>query len=146
MTDDDRGVESHTETITVAHLATVDVKPDSLENPVNPNARGVLPVTILNTGDFDLSNVDAASLGLSATEGGAGAMAAHDGHFEDVDGDGDLDLMVHFENADIGLIADSTAVYLSGVMTDSVPLVGLDSVAPVGNGKGDRGNGNGRGR
>ncbi|MEA5385878.1 PKD domain-containing protein [Haloarculaceae archaeon H-GB11] len=150
VTDDDGGAATVTDSVTVTHVVAVDVKPDSTDDTVNPKAKGVLPVAILDTGDVDLSAVDVSSLRLSATEGGAGAAAAHGGHFEDVDGDGDLDLLVHFENADVGFTADSTDVYLSGVTTDGVPVVGSDSVTPVGNDRGGaangNGNGNGRGR
>lgn len=153
VTDDDGGVNTHTETTTVAHLAEVDVKPDSADNPVNPTVKGVLPVAILNTSNLDGSDIDVSSLRLTATEDGVGAPAAHGGHYEDVDDDGDLDLVIHFKNEDIGLDAETSTVYLSGSTADGIPVVGSDSVTPVGNeankGK-DKGNakdkGNDRGR
>ncbi len=42
----------------------VDIKPMSWPNPLNVNAKGVLPVAILGTADFDVSQVDPASVRL----------------------------------------------------------------------------------
>jgi hypothetical protein len=42
----------------------VDIRPESCPNPLNVNARGVLPVAILGTGTFDVSQVDPASVRL----------------------------------------------------------------------------------
>jgi PKD repeat protein len=133
-------------TIEVAHYAPVDVKPGSDDNPVNPKARGVLPVAILNTDDFDPTAVVVESLRLSATEGDSGASPAHGGHFEDVDGDGDDDLVVHFSSAGLGLDSETSTLYLRGEMVDGLSLVGSGDVTVVGTDKRTNGNGNGRGR
>ena len=42
----------------------IDIKPGSCPNPLNTNARGVLPVAILGAGDFDVSSIDPASVRL----------------------------------------------------------------------------------
>ena len=133
-------------TIEVAHYAPLDVKPGSDDNPVNPKSKGVLPVAILNTDDFDPTAVVVESLVLSVTESGDGASPAKGGQFEDVDGDGDDDLVVHFANADLDLDSETSILYLSGQMADGLSLVGSDEVTAVGNGKGNNSNGNGKGR
>jgi hypothetical protein len=64
---------------------SIDVKPGSFPNSVNPRSNGVVPVAILTTGSFDALTVDAATLRFS---GPAGAPIAHSSpHPEDVDGD-----------------------------------------------------------
>lgn len=42
----------------------VDIKPSSCPNPLNVKAKGVLPVAILGTGEFDATQVDPASVTL----------------------------------------------------------------------------------
>jgi hypothetical protein len=43
---------------------SVDIKPMSWPNPLNVNGKGVLPVAILGTADFDVSQVDPATVRL----------------------------------------------------------------------------------
>lgn len=42
----------------------LDIKPGSCPNPLNTRSRGVLPVAVLGTEDFDVSDVDLASIEL----------------------------------------------------------------------------------
>jgi hypothetical protein len=42
----------------------VDIKPTSCPNPLNVNSNGVLPVAILGTEDFDVTQIDPASVAL----------------------------------------------------------------------------------
>ncbi len=42
----------------------VDIKPQSCPNPLNVGSRGVLPVAILGTEDFDVTTIDPASIRL----------------------------------------------------------------------------------
>jgi hypothetical protein len=44
--------------------APVDIKPQSCPNPLNVKARGVLPVAILGTADFDVTKIDPDSIKL----------------------------------------------------------------------------------
>jgi len=39
-------------------LVHIDIKPESCPNPVNSNSRGLLPVAILGSADFDVSQID----------------------------------------------------------------------------------------
>jgi hypothetical protein len=52
--------------ITIAELpVSVDIKPQSCPNPVNANSNGVIPVAMLGTEDFDVSQIDPASITLA---------------------------------------------------------------------------------
>jgi len=61
----------------------IDVKPDSDTNPINLASNGLNPVVVFTTDTFDASIVNINTVRF------AGAAPAHDGHFEDVDDDGD---------------------------------------------------------
>jgi len=41
---------------------TIDIKPQSCPNPLNVKKKGVIPVAILGTGDFDVLNIDPATV------------------------------------------------------------------------------------
>lgn len=116
----------------------IDVKPGSDDNPINPTSKGVIPVAVYSTPDFDATTLDVSTLRF----GPGGAEATHGGHDEDVDGDGLVDLMLHFPTEDAGFTGSETEADLAGETTDGIPAVGSDSVKMVGG----KGRGNGRGR
>jgi hypothetical protein len=129
--------------------ADVDVKPCSDPGAINPRSKGVIPVAIRHTDEFDpVERVDVSTLRFGAPEAvddGAGAAPAHDGHVEDVvpcDGDGVDDLLVHFPTRDAGFDGDERQGKLVGETHDGTPVFGTDSVTLVGGGNG---NGNGSG-
>jgi len=67
----------------------IDVKPLSCPNAINPNSRGNTPVAIM-TGSFDASTVDPETVRFLGAPPLRWAM-------EDYDGDGDIDMVLHFE-------------------------------------------------
>ncbi|KAB1187685.1 MULTISPECIES: hypothetical protein [Haloferax] len=110
---------------------SIDIKPGSDLNPVNPRSAGVIPVAILGTADFDPSSVDVGSLRFgseSAVGGGAGASAAHGGHLEDVDGDGIVDLVLHFPVQDTGFGDGDELGIIVGQLDDGTNISGSDGV------------------
>jgi hypothetical protein len=52
-------------------------------------------------------------------------------HFEDVDADGGLDLLLHFRTQDTGIAPGDTEVCLIGQTYHGVPIEGCDSVRTV---------------
>jgi hypothetical protein len=74
------------EFIVLPVLIAIDIRPDSDINPINPSGQGVIPVAILGSAGFDVSDIDVTTLAF-----GPGAAApAHEqgGHFEDANDDG----------------------------------------------------------
>lgn len=128
VTDDDGGVGSDTLTVIVKRIIVpIDIKPGSFPNSINPNSRGVIPVAILNDGTIDLALVDVSTV----TFGPGGAGSVHGGHFEDVDKDGDDDLVLHFITQDSGIQDGDTSATLYANLTKGWQIMGEDTVRTV---------------
>ena len=102
----------------------IDIKPGSYPNPINLKSKGVVPVAVLATDDLDVETVEVDTVAL---EGAAPVRSK----LEDVDGDGDDDLLLHFDTEDLGLDADSTQAELTGETTDGKLIKGSDDVKIV---------------
>ncbi len=109
----------------------IDIKPDGVPNPVNVRSKGVIPVAILTTPEFDATTVDPATVCFGDAEAPAerDCTEAHGkGHIEDVDGDGDLDLMLHYETQETGIDPGDTQACLTGTTTGGQAIEGCDSI------------------
>lgn len=51
---------------------------------------------------------------------------------EDVDGDGDLDMILHFRTEQTGIVCGQTNALLKGQTLDGIPIEGSDSIKTVG--------------
>lgn len=71
-------------------------------------------VTIMGGGSFDAARIDVASVVC----GPRGASAAGPPRLADIDGDGDLDLLVAFRGAAAGLACDARSATVSGRLVD----------------------------
>lgn len=139
VNDDDGNTNASMDT-SVVHTprnltVTIDIKPGGDTNPINPNSRGVTPVAILNTARLDSTEVDVSSLRFGSTDvvaTGNGATPAHDGHFTDVNNDGKIDLVLHFETQASGFERGDDTGRLVGETTDGIPISGTDTVRIVG--------------
>jgi len=115
--------------------AEIDIKPGSDPNSINcGQSNGVISVAILTTGSFDATTVDHTTVtfeGASEThvDKKTGLPRVHE---EDVDGDGDTDLVFHFRLGDANLTCASTEGRLDGETLDGQPIFGVDAVRMVG--------------
>ena len=114
--------------LTARLIIDIDIKPGSDPNSINPRSKGVIPVAILTNQNFDATTVDVSTVVF----GPGGAPLAHNGHIEDVDGDGDNDLMLHFKTQKTGIQCGDTEATLSGETIDGQAIGGSDSVKTVG--------------
>jgi len=103
----------------------IDIKPGSDPNSINLKSKGVVPVAVLTTDLFDAATVDPTTVEFAGASPVRWVM-------EDVDGDGDLDMLFHFSTQELVLDAFSTEAYLTGEATGGVLFGGVDSVNIVG--------------
>ena len=106
---------------------TIDIKPGSFPNSVNPNSKGKIPVAILSTKVFNaVSQVVLSSLTFGRT-GDERSLAFCQGS-EDVNKDKLQDLVCHFYTQHTGFQCHDTRGILKGETKDGTPIVGSDSV------------------
>jgi len=108
----------------------IDVYPGSEKNPIQLGSRGVVPVVLYGEVDFAVEDVEISTLAF----GPDAAVVAHRNgpHFDDVDGDGLLDMILHHRVADTGLTSEDFEVCLYGETIDAMFFEGCDDVTPVG--------------
>jgi len=96
---------------------------------VNPRSKGVIPVAILTTPAFDATTVDP----LSVQFGPGNATESHGtGHITDVDGDGDLDLLLHFKTQNAAIPCGATSASLTGSTYTAQAIQGSDTITTAG--------------
>ena len=114
IADDATGLVVPIEDISYGQPVFVDIKPGSCPNPLNIGQKGVLPVAILGTEEFDVASIDPASIRLSK-EGIDGEVATLRWSYEDVatpfegelcdcwdlNGDGYMDLTLKFKAQEV---------------------------------------------
>ena len=102
---------------------SIDIKPGGFPNSINLRSRGKVPVAILSTDTFDAISVDPASVVFA----GAPALSTGLG-FEDVNGDGRLDLIAHFDTSSLNLTQSAVEACVTGHTFDGQTFTGCDSV------------------
>jgi hypothetical protein len=110
-------------------VVSIDIRPHSEADRINPRSRGQIRVAILTTGLFDASTVDpkTARFGLNGTE-----AAPRRFRLMDVDRDGDRDMVLHFEIDATGVKCGVTSLSLTGQTFSSESIVGSGAITTVG--------------
>lgn len=102
----------------------IDVKPGSWPNSINLAAKGVVPVAVLLTYDFNASSVDPSTVLFAGAEPIRWSV-------DDVNKDGVADLIFHYKTQSLDLDRYSTEASLVGQTFDGQRIQGMDSVRIV---------------
>ena len=103
---------------------TIDIKPGSDLNSINLKSKGVVPVAVLTTEDFDAGDVDPDTVEFAGASPLRWAI-------EDVDNDGNDDMLFHFKTQELNLDENSTEATLTCKTKDEVEIAGTDKVRIV---------------
>jgi hypothetical protein len=109
----------------------IDIKPGRFPYSLKLDNNGVIPVAVLSTPTFDAATVDPSTVCFGDAEDPTqrDCSEAHGtGHIEDVDGDTDLDLVLHYETGETGIDPGDTEACLTGDTFGGQPIEGCDSV------------------
>ena len=107
----------------------IDIKPGSFPNSINPRSRGKIPVAILTTDSFDATTASPNTVRFGPT--GTEAAPVHSA-LADVDGDGDIDLILHFKTQATGIKCGDVSALLTGETFGGQAIEGSDSIRTVG--------------
>jgi hypothetical protein len=107
----------------------IDVLPGSADNEIRVGRRGVIPVALITTPSFYALDVDRDSLQFGP---GASPVAHSGGGPVDIDGDGDLDFVVHFRAEDAAFGCSDATAYLSGLTVGNDIVIGSDPINVTG--------------
>jgi outer membrane protein assembly factor BamB len=111
---------------------TIDIKPGSYPNSINLGNNGNVPVAILGSPTFDVTTVNPYSISLAgAAVNLKGKAQTPQTSYEDVNGDGFMDLIVHVSTESLVVSEGDTEAILTGMTYDGIPISGKDSIRIV---------------
>jgi hypothetical protein len=109
----------------------IDIKPGTNPNTVNLKSKGTVPVAVLSSPAFSASTVSPLTVRLAGVpvslRGNGTPMAS----LEDVNGDGLLDLVLHFSTQALPRLTSNTDITLVGETFDGQLIIGSDSIVIV---------------
>ena len=109
----------------------IDIKPGTNPNTVNLRSNGTVPVAVLSSPSFSAAAVSPLTVRLAGVpvslRGNGTPMAS----LEDVNGDGLLDLVLHFSTQALPRLAGNTDLTLVGETFDGQLIIGSDSIVLV---------------
>ncbi len=125
--------------------ADIDIKPGSCKNPFNVKSKGVLPVVVLGSADFNVADIDPATIRLAGVAALRSALEdsatphEHEGYDMKADCDTDrpdgyVDLALKFSTQEIvkvlGNVHDKDVVTLTltGALYDGTEVTGEDGI------------------
>jgi len=106
------------------HQISLDVKPGSSNRaPINPRSKGKYPVALLSDATFNAMDIDPSTLTFGRT-GNEASLSKCDPYGQDVNGDGRLDLVCHFNNQPAHFNYDSLEGIVRGTTRQGMAFEG----------------------
>jgi hypothetical protein len=125
----------HITVLPVVVPVAIDIKPGSDPNSLNVHSKGVIPVAILGTDDFDTTQVDPETMRLSWDGiSGIPGVPPLRWAWEDVNGDGLMDIVLKYSMGDLMTYTVTNEppgdliMTLTGNLMDGTPIEGYDTV------------------
>lgn len=113
-------------------VVNIDIKPGSYPSCFNNDGNGVIPVAILGSETFDVTTVDPGTVTLDglavAFKGKSDKLLAA---YEDVNGDGYLDLVLKIQDIDGTFTSGSGTATITGKLYDGTPIIGTGDICIV---------------
>ena len=103
---------------------TIDIKPGDEPTVMDPRSEGMIPVAILSSPDFDATSVDPGSVRFGANGDDAAPVRTMT---EDIDQDGDTDLMFLFRAPQTNIACGDTSASLTGKTRSGQAIAGSES-------------------
>lgn len=100
---------------------SIDIKPGDNPTVVKTGTKGSIPVAILSANGFDATTVNPATVRFGRTGTEASPTSSS---LEDVDRDGTLDMVLHFNTLSTGIQPGDTQATLMGRTIDTTPFTG----------------------
>lgn len=140
-TDAQAGKDAGLTYVAAGAMVLIDIEPGMFPNEVNPlKTKGVITVAVFTTTvvpdglDFDATTIDPTMTTFGKT--GIEKMEKHGTvHIEDVDTDGDMDAVLHFNVQSSGILCSDTMAIIQGKTTPAAgaaDFMGMDSIQTVG--------------
>jgi hypothetical protein len=109
-------------------LVSVDVRPRSDANRINPNSTNNINVAIVSVNGFNATtvNVNTVHFGKTGTEAAPIHVA-----IRDVNADGNLDMVLRFQIQDTGIECGATSAILTGQISDELSIIGSTPIRTI---------------
>ena len=110
-------------------LVSIDVRPRSDANRINPNSSQNINVAVFSVKGFDATTLDPNTVRFGGTRTEAAPI-----HLarRDVDGDGRQDLVARFQIPELGIQCGDTSATLSGQTSSGLAIVGSSPIRTTG--------------
>ena len=106
----------------------IDVKPGDNSNVINPRSNGKVAVAVLSDAAFDATQLLPETVNFAGAGVAKNKKGKYMAHAEDVDEDGNDDMVFHFRTSELELEGGIMAVTLTGLTNDETPMSGTDNV------------------
>lgn len=116
----------------IPESVTIEIKPGSNRNCFNQNEKGVIPVAIFGSADLDVTQIDIESLALQGLSVKiAGRSNKYLAHYDYVNGDDYLDLIVQFQDSDDWINSENGYATVWGKLNSGKLIQGMDTICFV---------------